>query len=706
MNGKSCGKFRGVGAAVLSVAGFVGAPAAAQNCDGYNLYTLLGQGPLPGITDIGLHTDDGTAVVILPFIVSAYGQSYGTAVVSTNGQLTLGTTGTAAYSNSCLPASVLPGATLAPFWTDLRTNFPGQGIFTATYGTAPNRLFVIEWRAGYYSGFTGNADFGVIFQEGPRTIKFEYLNVNDGSGNGQSEGATSTVGIQNAQTGRWSQVSCNAGVLSSGEVIELVCAVYGLPYCAMDVSQPSGAAGMSFVVRCYPTPGNGPISTGFVASVDATSIGGGTVALHDDGVAPDAAPGDGIFSGTVVSAPGTPPGSYTLTSTVTDAQGRSSTCAETYSIFQPPSCSGYNISVSQVSQLLPTSIDTGNHGDDVLTTITLPFAVSVYGQAFTQATVCSNGTMTMGALGGSAYSNTCLPSGYFPDVALAPFWDDLRTDGAGHGIFTGIYGNAPNRAFVIEWRVGYFSAYSGTADFEVMLYENQSYFDYLYGAVNDGPGSAQSEGAGSTIGAQRSGSGPAAQFGCNAGGLFNSEWLRFSCAQYVPLSCSLANTPTGGQPGTSFTARSTVAPGGGPASTGLSVWLDAVPIGGGNVMLHDDGVAPDQVANDHVFSGTVMSAPGTPSGSYTLTSVVTDVQGRSSSCTAAYSIIVPTVCCRNDYDGDGDAGTDADIEAFFVCLAGSCCPTCPSNADFNCDGDIGTDADIESFFRVLGGGPC
>ena len=27
-------------------------------------------------------------------------------------------------------------------------------------------------------------------------------------------------------------------------------------------------------------------------------------------------------------------------------------------------------------------------------------------------------------------------------------------------------------------------------------------------------------------------------------------------------------------------------------------------------------------------------------------------------------------------------------------------------ADFNDDGDAGTDADIESFFRVLGGGPC
>jgi hypothetical protein len=58
-----------------------------------------------------------------------------------------------------------------------------------------------------------------------------------------------------------------------------------------------------------------------------------------------------------------------------------------------------------------------------------------------------------------------------------------------------------------------------------------------------------------------------------------------------------------------------------------------------------------------------------------------------------------------DFNGDGDLGTDADIEAFFACLAGNCCALCGS-ADFNGDGDLGTDADIESFFRVLGGGPC
>jgi hypothetical protein len=57
-----------------------------------------------------------------------------------------------------------------------------------------------------------------------------------------------------------------------------------------------------------------------------------------------------------------------------------------------------------------------------------------------------------------------------------------------------------------------------------------------------------------------------------------------------------------------------------------------------------------------------------------------------------------------DYNGDGDSGTDADIEAFFQCLAGHCCPSCAP--DFNGDGDSGTDADIEAFFRVLAGGNC
>jgi hypothetical protein len=85
--------------------------------------------------------------------------------------------------------------------------------------------------------------------------------------------------------------------------------------------------------------------------------------------------------------------------------------------------------------------------------------------------------------------------------------------------------------------------------------------------------------------------------------------------------------------------------------------------------------------------------------------------------TTTYQILTPgatvstcsaapyTPCGSADFNGDGDIGTDQDIEAFFACLSGNCCPTCGS-ADFNGDGDLGTDADIEAFFRVLGGGSC
>jgi hypothetical protein len=75
--------------------------------------------------------------------------------------------------------------------------------------------------------------------------------------------------------------------------------------------------------------------------------------------------------------------------------------------------------------------------------------------------------------------------------------------------------------------------------------------------------------------------------------------------------------------------------------------------------------------------------------------------------TAAHMIAAARIdpCCGSaDFDGDGSPGTDADIEAFFACLAGRCCEGC--GADFDDDGDTGTDADIEAFFRVLAGGAC
>jgi hypothetical protein len=100
---------------------------------------------------------------------------------------------------------------------------------------------------------------------------------------------------------------------------------------------------------------------------------------------------------------------------------------------------------------------------------------------------------------------------------------------------------------------------------------------------------------------------------------------------------------------------------------------------------------------------SISSAGPDDSGSYVLN--VFNSCGQASSLP---SVLTVQRCCGSaDFDCDGDVATDADIEAFFRCLAGVCPPApCTSTADFDGDGDTATDADIEAFFRVLAGGTC
>src|SRR5205823_2798137 len=86
-------------------------------------------------------------------------------------------------------------------------------------------------------------------------------------------------------------------------------------------------------------------------------------------------------------------------------------------------------------------------------------------------------------------------------------------------------------------------------------------------------------------------------------------------------------------------------------------------------------------------------------------SVTCEVSNSCGPVTTNWATLTVLPCGSSDFNFDGAPGTDADIQAFFACLAGDCCATC-GNADFDGDGDGGTDADIEAFFRVLAGGSC
>src|SRR5205085_5052196 len=67
-----------------------------------------------------------------------------------------------------LPIS-FAGPTIFLMWDDLYTlgTAAGQGIFTTTTGTAPNRKFIVEWRAQDCCSTAAAAhNFEAIFSEG------------------------------------------------------------------------------------------------------------------------------------------------------------------------------------------------------------------------------------------------------------------------------------------------------------------------------------------------------------------------------------------------------------------------------------------------------------------------------------------------------------------------------------------------------------
>jgi len=196
----------------------------------------------------------------------------------------------------------------------------------------------------------------------------------------------------------------------------------------------------------------------------------------------------------------TPTASPTPTSTPTASPTPTATATAT------PCVGGYT--VTQIGgSIVPGTTDIGNHGDDTVTTIALPFTYSLYGTTFTSVNLSSNGNaqfMTMD----TAFTNQCLPWTTH-NYTIFPYWDDLYLVNSGFGIFTSVSGTAPNRIFNIEWRAQYFPG-SGNANFELRLYEGQSRFDVIYGAVDNGNTSA-------TAGVQRDDT-TFVQYFCNGSG--------------------------------------------------------------------------------------------------------------------------------------------------------------------------------------------
>jgi len=168
----------------------------------------------------------------------------------------------------------------------------------------------------------------------------------------------------------------------------------------------------------------------------------------------------------------------------------------TYTVDGCPPQNHYDI--AQIGgSIVPGDTDTGNHGDDQVTTIPLPFSYTIYDQTFNAVNLSSNGNAQFTTTD-NFWVNNCLP---WPahDYMVFTYWDDQRTDsntgcsafpGGTCGIFTSVTGSAPNRIFNIEWRTVYFADPTQTANYELRLYESQTHFDVVWGNVATGNSTA------------------------------------------------------------------------------------------------------------------------------------------------------------------------------------------------------------------------
>ncbi|MDQ5823777.1 MAG: S-layer homology domain-containing protein [Chloroflexota bacterium] len=170
--------------------------------------TSTGHTLLPATNSTGVIADDGVAVVQLPFAVPVYDRYFTQAYATTNGHLLFGAASVGTYG--CVPAR---GETYSIHANsgDLCTNDCSGptdpcvdcGIFTNTIGTAPNRQFVVRWKAGYYN-LAGTTEFEVVLTEGSNSIQVII-------GSDAYAGAATTNGMQRGYLDNVTSINCFEG---------------------------------------------------------------------------------------------------------------------------------------------------------------------------------------------------------------------------------------------------------------------------------------------------------------------------------------------------------------------------------------------------------------------------------------------------------------------------------------------------------------
>ncbi|MGD9688813.1 MAG: hypothetical protein AB7K52_02360 [Phycisphaerales bacterium] len=356
------------------------------------------------------------------------------------------------------------------------------------------------------------------------------------------------------------------------------------------------------------TPGTNPPSTNLAVLLDATSIDAGVLPLFDNGVPPDAQANDSIFTAAAIIGPATAIGPQSLPFEISDGEGRSGNGNISITTFAPPTpafdfgdmslpnCQALTFDslagqttwfVFNLSSPISAGMGTFLDIDTELSASCQDTEIGLYR---------ADGTLVASddddGSGGVGVSQLTFGAGIRPPSSLC---------GSGGGPYNGRDGDlAPGTYYLAAGRF------------------NMAFNPTAFSITNTGPA-----GTGMSI--------------------------TLCSRPRVELAGSGEAMPNPVVEGNAVALRVAVTPAELPASTGIAVTVDATPISGGLVNLLDNGVFPDLVAGDNVFSAGVIAAPPMP-GPQSLAFSVTDAQSRSAAGSINFFVQGSPLgaCCADD----------------------------------------------------------
>ncbi|MGQ0627296.1 MAG: choice-of-anchor X domain-containing protein [Phycisphaerales bacterium] len=703
----------GINACLTAGGMFLGNATLCQTPSGY--VAAVGNNAFEDISATGTVITTGddalsaTQTVAFPF--TFYGAGVTGFKASTNGYITFDTAATLTtyYGGGAINGAALPNNAIYVLADDL--NGTNQ-VRTETRGTAGVDLRqIVQWTNSPQFGGAGNNTFQVILAEnGTFELRYSSIDATITTADDSIIGCENAAGTANTQLNEATIVAGN----SVGFTFQNAQNNCPSPPTGTGAASPTavlndvgGAVNFSVSV----VPGAVPASTNIAVTLDLSSIGGSAMtAMFDDGMHGDGIAGDNVFGVSHTVAALSPLFAGPIVASISDGEMRSSSANIVFAVnpangaccnmgnctfIDPVACaasggswlgrdfpcnaagtysgaSGAMGTYEDIS-LTGTLVAGSTAGDDTNFPITLPFPFEFNGTSRTTAGVCSNGFLQFTGVS-TVFTNGNIPSAAAPNDAIYPCWDDFNLNvNNNDGIFTQhMDAGGPNERFIVQWHnIAQFGAAIDTEsnNFQVVLFPSGS-FSIRYGSMVATVFAADD----STVGFENAAGTVAQQFDEStlAGGA--SVNYTFTPGQ---SNCQTSN-PTGvaaTTPGTVHngggqmaTVAVTVTPGLIPASTGIAVSLDASALAGGSINLLDDGNAPDAMAGDNIFSGTVTVNMAQAAGTINLPFTVSDAQMRMSmgsatlmvrdavgACcvTGGCSIVAIGACTSGTFLGDG-----------------------------------------------------